>query len=337
VLLIGSLAAAWIAAPAAAAASVNPIKLAISPVGQSGSYFDLTMPPGSSRHLQVDVANYGEASLVVRTYPSDVFTIINGGFGADLRDTAASGMTGWLDYADEAFVLGVGRALRRDFTVAVPSTAAPGEYIASLVLENDRPIADAAAIGLDQVIRQAVAVVVTVPGPRLPALVIGGATHTVVAGTSVISIAVSNTGNIRLKPVVGFTLLDNGGIAISHATLQMGTFYAHTDTWVELPLAALLAPGRYTVALTLHDATSSADADAPAIPLSIDAPMGGSSAAPGEGSGLIDVSGGIGGAPVLPVSALILGMAGALLLVGLARLLNARGRRAQPRADGVAP
>jgi hypothetical protein len=42
--------------------------------------------------------------------------------------------------------------------------------------------------------------------------------------------------------------------------MQMDTFYAHTDTFVEMRLASLLAPGRYTVRLTLDDASEGARA-----------------------------------------------------------------------------
>ena len=120
-------------------------------------------------------------------------------------------------------------------------------------------------------IRQAVAVVVTVPGLRSPGLGIGAASHEVVAGTSTVQVEVQNTGNVRLKPTVGFTLFDPSGAAISHATVPMDTFYANTDTTMEFPLAALLSPGRYTVTLTLHDGAQGADADRSGIPLIVEA------------------------------------------------------------------
>ena len=119
-----------------------------------------------------------------------------------------------------------------------------------------------AAVGLNQIVRQAVAVVVTVPGRRSPGLAIGTATHKVAAGRSIVQIAVENTGNIRLKPIVGFTLVDPAGTQISQATVQMDTFYAHTDAFVEVPLATLLAPGTYAVGLTLDDAGQGAEARA---------------------------------------------------------------------------
>ena len=245
---------AALVAPAAALAREGQLKLALRPVGQPGSYFDLTMKPGETRTFKVIIANDGKTAVAAATYAADVYTITNGGFGGRLRDEPQTGATGWIDYPADVLQLDPGDSTRRSFTVAVPRSAAPGEYITSLVLENDQPILDPAAVGLNQIVRQAVAVVVTVPGRRSPGLAIGTAAHKVAAGRSIVQIAVENTGNIRLKPIVGFTLVDPAGTQISQATVQMDTFYAHTDAFVEFPLATLLPPGTYSVGLTLDDA-----------------------------------------------------------------------------------
>jgi hypothetical protein len=213
-----------IVAPSAALAGNGQIKLALTPVGQPGSFFDLTMRPGETRRLEVDIANDGEAAIAGRTYSTDVYTIINGGFGGRLRDEPQTRATKWLDYPTEVLDILVGERVRRSFTVAVPADAGPGEYITSLVLENDEPITDDGAVALNQIVRQAVAVVVTIPGQRSPALVIGEATHKTVAGRSVVAIAVENPGNVRLKPIVAFTLFDAAGDRVSQADVQMDTF-----------------------------------------------------------------------------------------------------------------
>jgi hypothetical protein len=256
------------ATPGAILASSPQIKLALLPIDQPGSFFDLTMAPGDHRTLAVEIANDGEASLAVRTYAADVYTIVNGGFGGRLRDQPETGATRWLTYPQAVMTLAAGQRDRRSFTVAVPKATTPGEYIVSLILENDLPLPGEGTVALDQVIRQAVAVAVTVPGDRSPALAIGGATHQVVNGLSVIDVAIGNIGNIRLAPLASFTLLDAAGALVSHATLPMGTFYAGTSTSIEVPLAALLQPGTYTVRLALADGAQDARAEAD-VPLII--------------------------------------------------------------------
>ena len=176
-----------LAAPGAALAASDQIKLALTPVGQRGSFFDLTMRPGETQRLEVDIANAGGAELAARTYAADVYTIVNGGFGARLRDEPQTGTTRWLDYRTDVLDLPAGKSTRRSFVVAVPADARPGEFITSLVLENNEPIRGDGTVALDQIVRQAVAVVITVPGHRSPALLIGGATHKVVAGTSIVA------------------------------------------------------------------------------------------------------------------------------------------------------
>jgi hypothetical protein len=270
-----------VVAPGIALADNGTVRLALRPVGQSGSFFDLTMLPGESRSLEVDISNSGDAAVVARTYAADAYTIINGGFGARLRDDPQTDTTRWLDYSSDVLQLAVGAGVRRSFAVTVPADSAPGEYIASLVLENDRPLPGNGAVALNQVVRQAVAVVVTVPGQRSPALAIGLASHKVVAGRSVVSVAVENIGNIRLKPRVKFALVDASGTPVSESTMPMDTFYAHTNTFIEMPLSALLLPGSYTVRLTLDDAAQGVRVRPDAIALVVEAPA---EPAAGEGN-----------------------------------------------------
>ena len=257
-------------APGAALAQSERVRLALLPVDQPGSFFDLTMRPGEKRSLAVDIANDCEAVIVARTYAADVYTIINGGFGARLRNEPPSGTTQWLDYPTEVLPLAVGVATRRAFTVAVPSDAGPGEYITSIVLENDLPFHSTGAVALNQVIRQAVAVVVTIPGRRSPRLAVGVASHKVVAGRTVVTVGVDNSGNVRLKPLVGYVLLDATGIQVSHGSVQMDTFYARTSTFIEVPLAAQLLPGAYTVRLTIEDSPQVMQAVATDVPLVVE-------------------------------------------------------------------
>ncbi|MEA2610150.1 MAG: hypothetical protein QOJ75_2393, partial [Chloroflexota bacterium] len=163
--------------PGAALAEGTQIKLSLLAVDQPKAYFDLTMRPGETRSLDVEIANDGQAPIVARTYAADVYTIVNGGFGGRLHGEPQTGTTRWLDYPSAVLQLSIGKSVRQAFTVAVPAGTGPGEYITSVVLENDQPIVGGGQVALNQVVRQAVGVVVTVPGLRSPALAIGGASH----------------------------------------------------------------------------------------------------------------------------------------------------------------
>ncbi len=240
------------AAGQASAAETGP-RLGLLAIGQSTSYFDLTMRAGATRTLEVEISNDGNARADAHTYAADVYTIVNGGFGGRLRDDATSGTTRWLDYAPDVLDLAPGDRLRRTFTVTVPDDAGPGEYITSLVLETEVPAAPDAAVGARQIERQAVGVVVTVPGQRSPELDVGNASHQYVAGTSVISVAVSNPGNVRTQPIVLLVLRTSTGVRLTEAAVQMDSFYAVTDTTVELPLDRPLSAGSYSVDVIATD------------------------------------------------------------------------------------
>lgn len=326
-------------APAAAFAAESDVKLSLRPVGIDGQFFEVTMAPGETQTLEVELGNQGESAIAARTYAADVYTIINGGFGAELRDAPASGTTLWLEYPTEVFQLPPGQGIRRTFTVRVPSDAAPGEYITSLVLENDTPIQGGGDVAINQVLRQALAVVITVPGPRTPRLEVGAAIHTIVADRSVVAVSVRNTGNVRLKPVAQFTLRDAAGAQVSQSTVAMDSFYAGTETLVEVPLAALLQPGAYSVGLTLEDAAAGARIEAPAIPLGVEPPPSPPPAVEGTVPGLTEVIQSIQSGQVPPwaaalmlLGAVLIGLVGGLLILALVR----RRRRRDP-ASGRRP
>jgi len=129
-------------------AAHEPPRLGLTPTGEIGQFFALSMEPGASRQLTVELGNVGHDSLLARTYAADAYTIINGGFAAELFGEAPSGTTQWLDYPDREVTLGPGEALVIDFTVSVPAATVPGEYIAALVAENAEPYRDAGAGGV---------------------------------------------------------------------------------------------------------------------------------------------------------------------------------------------
>ena len=328
VALFGLLAA--LAAPAVAIAAEGQFKLALLPLGESGPYFDIHMTAGETRTFHVQIANNGDAAVAARTYAADVYTIINGGFAGRLRDQSTSGSTLWLDYPAGVVNLPGGSSITRTFTVAVPRTTGPGEYITSILLENDKPIGGTGAVALNQITRQAIAVVVTVPGPRYPALTIGKASHTVVAGKSVVDVAVENLGNVRLKPVATFVLFDAAANRISDATVPMDTFFAHTATFVEVPLAALLQAGQYTVRLTLDDAAQGVRVEE-STSFIVEAPPADLSRGPDTGPTLTHVFQVPDGAQVtVPLWGFILG---GLLVVAIAGTLVLTFRRR--RQDGM--
>lgn len=248
-LLVGQ----WSVVTASATEAAN-YKLAIEPVGEQGTYFQRSLNPGESATLIVDLANYGSARARVRTFAADVYSIINGGFGARLREEEVTGATTWLDYPAQVFVLDSGQALRREFTVTVPPATPPGEYITSVLIENEDPFATGEGVAVNQYVRSAVAIVITVPGPTRAELRLGDARHSFLDGRSVVGVGIENLGDLLLRPAGSFAIVTEAGDSVDSRSVAMDSVYAHTGTWLEVVLDHALAPGRYLAVVDVADA-----------------------------------------------------------------------------------
>jgi hypothetical protein len=314
-------------------ANHEPARLGLTPVGQDGSYFELNLKPGQVRKLQVEAANFGHEETLARTYAADVYSIVNGGFGASLFGERPSGTTLWITYPAQEFTLGPGDAIAIDFKVELPPDTPPGEYVAALVIENAEPLRGSGTIAVDQVNRSAIAVAIKVSGEETPALAIGDVRQQEVTGLSVVSFEVHNSGNVHLRPAGDFVLRDGGGTEIAASSVTMDTVYAGTSTLLEAPALELLGPGEYCAELTLTDQETGATDATDCLPFTVVAPADGDGLPFGGLPGVSQVVDAIGGSvPLLPV--LIL-----LLLAGLGALLLVFGRRRRRTTvvDGPAP
>ena len=251
------LATIWLVVAPVAVAGDAP-RLGLTPMGQPGTYFALTLVPGEHRQIEVEAANFGAESTLARTYAANVYSIVNGGFGAGLYGGAATGTTTWLDYPTQEITLAPRGALHVPFTVRVPVGTPPGEYITALVIESTEALQGSGPLTLNQVNRSAIAVAIDVPGPRKPDLLIGLVSHKSVGGQSILSFEVDNPGNVHLRPAGGFQLLGAGGSQVEARAVVMDALYAGTRTLLEAPLADALPPGDYCAELSLTDSATGA-------------------------------------------------------------------------------
>lgn len=318
-----------------ALASHEPPKLGLRPIGESGQFFDLRMGPGESRELQLQVANHGHEPLLARTYAADGYSIINGGFGAELFGEETSGTTLWLDYPSEELTIAPDQGLTMDFSVSVPEGTQPGQYITAVVAENVEPYggSDEAGVVMEQVLRTVVAVAIDVPGPRRPALEIGAVGHKEAAGMSFVSFEVANEGALHLKPSGEFLLQDAGGTELARAKPAMDSVYAGTSPLLEIPLSEALRPGKYCAELSLADEGTGVRAATGCLAFTVAAPV--VTTGSGDGSGTIPVL-----QPAIdalsddPLMAVLGALAGAMVL---GALFLAWRRRRRPRWLGSEP
>jgi hypothetical protein len=210
---------------------------------------------------------------------------------------------------------------------------------------GDRAVPDdqAGDLGFRQVLRQAVAVAISVPGTRTPGLTVPSASlRSTPAGATFIDFAVGNTGNARLRPAGTFELVDDAGHELARAAVQMDSLYAGTSTTVAVPLAVVLAVGHYTASLRLTDPATGTHADSGPQPIDVTVPLapvpssGTNQAPPAGAPDVLIVTGGLS----LPKLGLVLALvlASAIAGVSMLAILGRRARRgrlpARPWAAG---
>ncbi len=257
--------------PGSAQSNAELPQLGIRPVGTDGSYFSITLNAGESKELTVELANFGKQPIRVRTYAADVYTLMNGGFGVKSATDPVSGATTWLDYASTELNLEPGQRVQRASSVVVPPDTAPGEYLTSLVIENADPVPIGNGEGnvqFNQIIRQAIAVAIDVPGPRRARLEILDARYEVLPAYARLLIDIRNSGNVRVRPS-GKIFLYKNGEEIAQYPISLDSVYAGTDTAIEVMLVKALAPGEYTVSVVLQDKKHKLKVKSEPVPLTV--------------------------------------------------------------------
>lgn len=260
---------AWVSLMGGYAAAQTPAKLGITPVDQPGAFFDLAMSPGESRELSVELGNFGDLAVEAVTFSADAYTIANGGFGARLRGEPRTGTTLWVTYPEKILEIPARSGLNTTFRLSVPSDASSGQHITSLVIQNLEPIRGSGQIAINQINRQAIAILITLPGPLSAEMTFGEAHHKLVNSKSVVYVDVTNPGSVLVKPEGDWVLEDSATAEIARTKVGMDSFYARTSTIIEVPLDASLKPGKYWVSMGLQDSAKSLKVSSGRIPLVI--------------------------------------------------------------------
>jgi hypothetical protein len=228
--------------------------------GVDGDFFTVEVAPGTSAELTVVLGNADDTSLDLRTYVADAVPQPNGGFGVSQEETAPGGTATWIDYPAETFNFEASEGVERSFAVTVPEGTAPGQYIAGLVLQTAEPLAVEGSALFNQIIRKIVAVLIVVPGTQTPEFSVGPPDLVTDGRFPQITIPVTNSGNMLVKPQGTLSLTDSTGNEILRAPIAMGSVYAGTTAPLLISLRTPPPDGTYTVAVDLADTATGATA-----------------------------------------------------------------------------
>ena len=259
--------------PPATPEQAGGVSFSVNPKGQvDGSFFEMTAKPGQTLELTVQFGNVGKEPIELRTYVSDVATLINGGMGITPEGTAAQAPTPWIAYPPETYSLKANEGREITFSVAVPDDAAPGNYVSALVVQTANPVPVEGTPLFDQIIQKAIAIDITVEGQATPRLEIGEAVYDASTASPTLSIGIRNPGDLRLRPAGTIVVKDATGNEVISAPVTMGSVYARTETLLQFVLQQPLPAGTYSIDLNLADKDTKAEATVAGLSFEAKAP-----------------------------------------------------------------
>jgi hypothetical protein len=220
-------------APARAGSASSLIVVPSPASGPSLSYFKLSIGHG---HLAqagtIALRNPTGRRLRVDLDPVAGKTIDTLGSTYGLPGSAGRGPASWLRLGRHRVTLAAGATAVVPISVDVPGDAGPGDYLAGVAVEQLGQQAKSAirgGVSTASVVRYAIGVETSVPGPHRPLIRFTGARLArQPAGLSFLLDA-RNPGNVILQGVAGRALITRGSRVVARAPLGPGTFVTGTS------------------------------------------------------------------------------------------------------------
>ena len=246
---------AFVVAPAAQAASSGPVFGLRAAGNPRLGYFVYNPAPGAERNGAIVVSNTGHQTGTVKLYPVDATTGRTTGT-VYLTNRKPSGFGTWVQLASSSLTLAPGQHVTVPFTLRVPASAKPGQWVAGIVAEPTHTAQGAKTSSTSNVrirIRNLtiIAVETDVPGPPIVSFRIGPVTTGGQHGFHEVLVRFTNTGNQLRKPRGTVTVRDAQNKVVETLTYVMDTFLPQTSIPYPLLLKKALRPGDYRADIQL--------------------------------------------------------------------------------------
>ena len=190
---------------ASSAQAVDNGTLGIHPATES-DFFHLSVAPGSTLNETAVVNNYTAAPITLLTYVADGLTTPQGTFALNNMDSVPVSVGLWSTLETKTITIPAQSELEVPFTIAVPATTTPGDYIGGLIiqepLETGQVSTTAAGtpMRMDVIHRQGVRIYLNVSGTPITTLTAGDLNWTQSGDTVHVTLPITNTGNTTLHP-----------------------------------------------------------------------------------------------------------------------------------------
>ncbi|HEY3832712.1 MAG TPA: DUF916 domain-containing protein [Acidimicrobiia bacterium] len=220
------------------------------------SYYELQAKPGATITQQIVVANPNDHSVIANVSGVDAWTSDATGAGYGTPGSTPKNTGTWITFVTPQLQLSPSQSRTIPFTVTVPGTALPGQYLAavsvSIPAASTPPPATSghkASFDISLQTQRVIAVEIDVPGPRSPHLVVRSVKPVVQANTLRLQFDVANVGNAFAKGHGSLTVPDTN----THRDFNIDTFVSHTSAKLALAWTKDVVPGLHQVTLRLQD------------------------------------------------------------------------------------
>jgi hypothetical protein len=208
--------------------------------GPSLSYFKLSLAHGGLAHAgTVSLRNPTRRRMRVALDPVDGKTINTLGSTYGLPRSHVRGPAGWVQLGRRKLTLAPGETVAVPVSVVVPDTATPGDYLSGVAVEQLGQQARSTArrgVSAASVVRYAIGVETSLPGPRHPLIRFTGARLERQPAGLAFLLDARNPGNVILQNVAGRALITRGSRVVARVPLGPGTFV--TATSIAYPILA---------------------------------------------------------------------------------------------------
>lgn len=268
--------------------SFSPVESKDPAVTQKG-YFVYSLKPGGSAAGSVLLQNTSKRPVIIELAVLDAETAQTGGSSFSATGATPKAVGTWVVLTEPRVTLEPDKQQEVQFSVRVPQSVKPGQYLAGITAYVPSKPSEAAKRNENQAgasvnvqTRYVIAVQVNVPGAQVPSLTISSVSLLEQPTGRYIGIAMKNDGGLLLKPSGSITLTDSGGKQVLDEQIKMDTFVTGTETTYPIALPANIRPGKYVVDVNLTYATDKVASYNGAI--EIKAPATSAQAAPQTGT-----------------------------------------------------
>ncbi|HLX58516.1 MAG TPA: DUF916 domain-containing protein [Ktedonobacteraceae bacterium] len=227
-------------------------------VTEASSYFAIAAARGESVQEKVRVTNAGSATGTARLSPVDATTAPSSGIAYLSAGQGQHDVGAWITLAVRQVTLAPHQSQVVQFQISIPKDGRAGQHVGGIAVQDAALPKSTSAPGKNQVQinvqqRYVVPIVLTLPGPQSEALAAAGIQPSSGPGYQYLLVALSNTGNLMLKPRGSLQVTDDQGDPPRNLTINLDTFLPQTS--INYPVyiqTEALAVGTYQAALALN-------------------------------------------------------------------------------------